>query len=159
MKNLCFIALIALILNFRTFANSDSAVDEIAPFMTDFCTDFPEGTLHRPNLWKNCCIKHDMAYWVAGSKKQRKQADWRLHQCVEEVGGKFYASLIYRGVLLGHHSPIKSKTRWGWAWKDRPYFQPLTSAQIDLALTKLEHSNANPHLIDEFIQESGLSHN
>lgn len=157
MKSLLFLSLLCTIstLNLNSYASGN----HIAPFQTDYCTGAPEGTLHRPNLWRDCCIKHDMAYYVAGTKKQQDLADKRLYQCVADAAGKFYGTIIYRGVRFGHISPIKSKTRWGWAWKDRPYFQTLTQEQVDMALSELEKSDTDPKLIEEFIQNSGLSRN
>src|SRR5262249_471355 len=39
-------------------------VAELAPFTTDGCTTFPDGTLTDATLWQHCCIEHDFAYYV-----------------------------------------------------------------------------------------------
>jgi hypothetical protein len=44
---------------------------KLKSFETDYCTFFPEGTLRNPNLWKHCCIAHDLRYWVGGNQTEQ----------------------------------------------------------------------------------------
>ncbi|MDH5414024.1 MAG: hypothetical protein OEW87_07795 [Flavobacteriaceae bacterium] len=126
---------------------------QIKTFKTDGCTGFPEGSISSPRIWHHCCIKHDMAYYLAGTIKDRSQADLRLKQCVSKAAGRFYGELMYRGVVIGHYSPIKTSTRWGWAWNKRPYFETLNKEQFDQAIEGLYKSNADTKLITDFIKE------
>lgn len=38
-------------------------------FSSDGCSQFPDGTFTQENLWCDCCITHDIAYWQGGSRK------------------------------------------------------------------------------------------
>ncbi|MCP4912383.1 MAG: hypothetical protein GY909_04635 [Oligoflexia bacterium] len=152
-----------LILLFIGFSNSYAVEGEVQEkemkaFYTDLCTGYPEGTRKEPNLWAHCCIKHDLAYWVAGTRDQRKLADKNLRSCVTEAAGKFQGNLMYYGIVVGHASPIKAKTAWGWAWdkKERKKFAPLTEEQKEEALQKIYQSEVEPYLIEEFLSEFPL---
>ncbi len=52
------------------FAGAENASD-LAPFTTDGCSRFPDGTLSEPDLWLECCTVHDVAYWHGGTDEQR----------------------------------------------------------------------------------------
>lgn len=97
---------------------------KVLPFVTDGCTMFPDGTIKEPKLWYNCCLAHDLVYWLGGSKELQKQADQELRECVSEVSSGIRANLMYIGVRLGHYSPIKNKYQWGWG---RPNSKPFSS--------------------------------
>lgn len=38
---------------------------------------FPEGTLGNKDLWEECCVEHDIAYWQGGTVAERLAADER----------------------------------------------------------------------------------
>ncbi len=103
------------ILVFILFSYSSFA-EQLKPFVTDFCTLFIDGPPTEPNLWKHCCIEHDLHYWYGGTLKDQADADLKLKTCVEKSAGSFWANLIYSGVRAGHYSPIKNKYKWGWGW-------------------------------------------
>lgn len=84
------------------------------PFTSDYCTFFPNGTPSRPQLWRDCCFKHDQDYWLGGSSEEQLKSDIELKECVTQVAGDLYGFIIYWGVRIGHYSPIKHKTKWGW---------------------------------------------
>ena len=133
---------------------SNSSEPRIKAFQTDLCTFYPEGTRERPNLWAHCCIKHDLAYWVAGNREDLDRADFALKVCVTEVSTPFNGHLMYRGVRAGHYSPFKGKYRWSWAWpKSRKKFQTLTEDEKNYILENIFilAPNINPQLLDEFI--------
>lgn len=126
---------------------------ELKDFKTDLCTYFPEGTGSRPGLWKDCCIYHDMKYWIGGTKKEQDESDLLLKSCVKEKANSFYAGIMYRGIRLGHLSPIKSKYRWGWGWSKRGFFGELTKGQLQQAKKLMLRSNSDPVLVDRFIKQ------
>jgi hypothetical protein len=115
---------ILFLISFCAFAT------ELKPFYTDLCTFFPEGTRLEPRLWEDCCVQHDLVYWAGGSKAQQKQSDKELKQCVTDKAGKMWGNLMYRGVRMGHLSPIKSKMKWGHGWGDNRSFQVLDKSEI-----------------------------
>jgi hypothetical protein len=96
---------------------------------------FPEGSKKDPMKWAHCCVKHDLAYWVAGSKIDMNRADKELKKCVTEAGAPKIASLMYAGIRFGHLSPVKNKYRWGWAHdKKRDKYQELSKDEEERAL-------------------------
>jgi hypothetical protein len=128
----------------------------IKGFVTDGCTMYPDGTSDNPTLWYHCCLEHDLRYWVGGDKEDQKIADLKLKQCVRKVSTPFRAELMYRGIRLGHLSPIKSKYKWGWGWRHPKKFTPLTREEKAEVLRMLEPENINPRIKEKFISENLL---
>lgn len=143
------IFLIALsLLSLSCWGNNSVSVK---PFTTDFCTSYPEGTRSRPDVWKHCCIEHDLYFWAGGSLEERKAADLNLKSCVEKTGEIEQARLIYLAVTIGGSSPIRFKTRqWGNAWSDRPRYLSLTEEETTEILQTLETSDT--HISSELKQ-------
>src|SRR5690349_20933235 len=79
---------------------------ELLDFVSDGCTMSPDGTLSKPGLWRHCCFEHDLRYWFGGTIGDRDFADVHLRSCVRDAAGEFWAAVIYRGVRLGHYSPV-----------------------------------------------------
>lgn len=114
----------------------------LKPFLTDYCTAYTEGTREQPELWKHCCIEHDLFFWAGGSLEDRKAADLNLKTCVEKTGAVSQARLIYLAVSLGGNSPIRFKTKeWGHAWEKRERYLRLTEAETATVLQNIEVSN------------------
>ena len=59
------------------------ALADIAPFTSDGCSAFPDGTPSQKTLWLECCYEHDYAYWKGGTREERAEADQALRACVE----------------------------------------------------------------------------
>jgi len=97
-----------------------AAAGELAPFTSDGCSAFPEGTSEHQNLWLGCCRQHDFAYWQGGTAEQRAQADEALQQCVAAVGEPEIAALMLAGVRVGGSPYWPTSFRWGYGW---PYFK------------------------------------
>ena len=92
-----YLLLVSLI-SFSVMAKEDG---NLKPFLTDYCTAYSEGTREHPDLWKHCCIEHDLYFWAGGSRDERKQTDLRLKHCVEATGEVEIARLIYLAVSIG----------------------------------------------------------
>lgn len=115
----------------------------IRPFATDYCTAYAEGTREKPDLWKHCCVEHDLYFWAGGSRDDRKATDLRLKHCVESTGQVRIARLIYAAVSLGGSSPIRFKTKeWGNAFEKRERYLSLTTEETSLLVEQLEHQNS-----------------
>lgn len=128
---------------------------EILDFKTDLCTYFPEGTYSSPNLWKHCCIEHDLYYWVGGIKTKQDLADIKLRECVKKASNDFYGNLMYRGVVLGHLSPVKNQYKWAWGHNNElREFEALTKTEKEKAKQSLLNSHIDPQIIDKFINEN-----
>ena len=42
---------------------------ELSDFSSDGCSLLLDGTFENPELWKECCLKHDIAYWRGGTEE------------------------------------------------------------------------------------------
>jgi len=131
--------------------SKESAV-ALKPFFTDGCTLFLEGPKDRPNLWRHCCIEHDLRYWFGGTKDNRDATDLRLKSCIDKVAGSNWARVIYYGVKTGHLSPIKNKTQWNWGWKEKRDYGPLTSDEVSAVKRQLSHMTVPEVDMAEFLK-------
>ena len=99
----------------------------VAPFISDGCSLFPDGTPAHPELWCDCCLRHDVAYWQGGSDDDRLAADRALRACVEaRTDDPALARLVYVGVRAGGSSVFPTGFRWGYGWPFGRSNQPLT---------------------------------
>lgn len=106
---------------------------ELNPFSTDGCSRYPDGTRENPSLWRNCCVEHDVKYWLGGTSKERKNADKALYQCVKDKGETSAAEIIYVGVRSGG-SPLNQTTyRWGYGWNRVRDYKVLSSQEKEMA--------------------------
>lgn len=122
--------MVALLLAFGIFS-AQASERVLNPFRFDGCTMFPEGTRVEPKLWAECCLEHDVRFWVGGAKKLRLKADQRLRECVIEKGKPEIAALMYKGVRLGSHSPIKrTPGHWGNSRFAKRDYAPLREKDI-----------------------------
>ena len=60
---------------------------ELSDFTSDGCSLFIDGTFEKPDLWKECCLTHDIAYWQGGTQEERLEADLAFKACVEKKTG------------------------------------------------------------------------
>lgn len=90
--------------------------EDLAPFTSDGCSAFPDGTSEQKELWLKCCTVHDFAYWQGGTYSQRLKADEALQTCVEQVGEKEIALLMLAGVRVGGSPFFPTEFRWGYGW-------------------------------------------
>lgn len=122
-----FLIFFLLFLTNFSFANTS----QIAPFETDYCTNYPEGPKEKPDQWKHCCLVHDMYFWAGGNKQNRYDADLELKSCIEATGALHQAKIMYYAVRIGSYSPIKySKKKWNNGWSKRASFQTLSLEDI-----------------------------
>jgi hypothetical protein len=114
---------------------------DIAPFTSDGCSSFPDGTPANQALWLDCCIRHDLAYWQGGTYEQRLDADLALEHCVTKVGEPEIAKLMLQGVRAGGNPFFLTPYRWGYGWPFGRGYQSLTDeelAQVGKQLESLE---------------------
>ena len=116
----------------------DNSGKEIAPFVSDGCSVFPDGLYHRKDTWLSCCTEHDKAYWKGGTYSQRLQADETLQECVSEIGFPRIADLMLRGVRLGGSPYFPTVFRWGYGWKFPRGYKALTKRELDSVREKEE---------------------
>ena len=90
-----------------------SSIPEPKPpyeFKSDGCSMFPDG------YWFECCVIHDLAYWMGGTSEERLKADEELKKCVAEKGHPKTARLMFLGVRVGGVWWLPTPFRWGFGW-------------------------------------------
>ena len=96
-----------------------------ADFVSDGCSLFPDGN------YRDCCVAHDKAYYLGGSRKDRRAADKELYSCVISKGNsKFLASMIFVGVRVGGFSFLPTSFRWGFGRNFRKKREPQTTEKL-----------------------------
>ena len=115
-----------------------SLADEIDDFTSDGCSSFPDGTVAQRELWRSCCVVHDLAYWQGGTAEQRMAADKALKVCVTEVGEPTIAELMLAGVRVGGTPWIPSQFRWGYGWPYLRGYKQLSEDEVDMVEKKIQ---------------------
>jgi len=127
-----------LILIVLILISSSAIAEQLKPFTSDGCSQFPDGTLNEKNLWCGCCITHDIAYWQGGSRQQKKQADEALRSCVlNSTKNSLLAETMYIGVRLGGLPIFPVWYRWSYGWEYGRGFQALKQEEKQLVATQL----------------------
>jgi hypothetical protein len=139
-----------LLLGLPTWAEVDQT-NSLKPFFTDGCTLFVDGPPGKPELWRHCCVEHDVRYWFGGSEKDLDKTDMKLKSCVNKVAGPVWAEVIYQGVRLGHKSPIKNKTHWSWGWMIERENKALNPFEALYVIDELKRLPMDRKFIDQFI--------
>ncbi|MDH3974855.1 MAG: hypothetical protein OEV42_11300 [Deltaproteobacteria bacterium] len=118
----------------------------IAPFRSDGCTLFPDGTMKNQNLWCDCCLQHDIAYWRGGREEERLKADETLRDCVKaKTGNRELAELMYRGVRLGGSPVFLTWYRWGYGWPYGRGYEPLSERELESIKERLSEYRQGGH--------------
>ncbi len=63
---------------------SEEQSTNLAHFSSDGCSLLMDGTFENPELWKECCLTHDIAYWKGGTEENRHEADLAFKARVEK---------------------------------------------------------------------------
>jgi len=105
--------------------------NELTPFKSDGCSIFPDGTIAVKDLWLDCCIEHDKAYWQGGTYKEKVTADENLKRCVINIGEPKIAALMKAGVDVGGSAYLPTPFRWGYGWGYSRGYKPLTAIELE----------------------------
>ncbi len=79
-------------------------------FKSDGCSCWPDSD------WVECCIEHDLVYWMGGTRHEKKEADKKLKECVSQKGHPVIATIMYYGVRVGAVWWLPTPFRWGFGW-------------------------------------------
>jgi len=108
-------------------------------FQTDGCSAYPDGFPHTNEYeWLHCCIAHDMAYWVGGTKLEKVVADQHLNQCVSEATNQTHGTIMELGVALGGTPFINTTWKWGYGWNKSLHFSELDDSHKEKILIKFD---------------------
>ncbi|WP_127715916.1 FAD-binding oxidoreductase [Halobacteriovorax sp. HLS] len=101
------------------------------PFDTDGCSMVPDGTPRNPQMWKQCCLWHDIAYWKGGTRKDRRTADKNFNLCLKEFGPNFIGFIYYYGVRVGGHPSARLPFSWGYGWESYRGYRELNQQELE----------------------------
>jgi hypothetical protein len=111
---------------------------ELADFKSDGCSLFVDGTFKDRELWKDCCVEHDVAYWKGGTAEEREAADLKFRACIlKKTGNEALAKLMYEAVRAGGSPHFPTWYRWGYGWPKGRGYQALTETEKTLVEKKL----------------------
>jgi len=107
---------------------------QLSAFRFDGCSCFPDGTASEPDLWKKHCLAHDHAYWLGGTRNERKMADLELRDGIRREGNPVIAQIAYAGVRIGGTPWLPTPWRWGFGWKQFPrgYREPSDEEKVQI---------------------------
>lgn len=99
-------------------------------FSTDGCSSSPDGSFSDSRAWVECCVHHDIEYWIGGTKLEKRHADSELEKCIAEKGypevGKAYRLAVDN---FGSRK-TNSTFRWGYGWNYKRNYTPLSETEI-----------------------------
>lgn len=101
----------------------------LRPFTSDGCSSSPD-KLPFMNILSNyvsCCVDHDVAYWMGGTRQQKTAADDELEKCIAKKD-LLKTSKVYKFFVQKFGGPDSSQTyRWGYGWNYRRPYRELSS--------------------------------
>jgi len=103
----------------------------LRPFSSDGCSSSPDGIPMTKNssVWVDCCVRHDTAYWMGGTKEQKKQADEQLKSCISDKGYPNVAK-VYKSFVNEFGGPDSTQSfRWGYGWNYKRKYSALTEEE------------------------------
>lgn len=111
----------------------------LRPFSSDGCSLSPNSFL-KVNFVE-CCVEHDISYWLGGTAEQKNSADEKFRSCMKnkiksEYAEKAYEAVsttYYWGVRLGGNAYAPNSFRWGYGWSYMRGYSPLTSEEVQQA--------------------------
>lgn len=138
MPSRCLLKIFCLCLLLPPFVATQA--NEIKPFKTDGCSLWMDGPPLYPNLWRHCCVAHDLAYWQGGTKKQRTMSDNAIQACVLKAADSKGMANYMHGMIRWGGSPYwMNYYRWGYGWDywegfihPRGYKTPSIKEQIKI---------------------------
>lgn len=116
----------------------------LRPFTSDGCSVSPDGipATEKNQLWVECCVAHDTAYWLGGTKKEKKIADENLGKCIKQKGYSIVGSLFKNTVDKTGSAKTSLTFRWGYGWNyNRPYTEITTQEEAQVQLLYKKNKN------------------
>lgn len=125
-------------------------LNKIKDFSTDGCSSFPDGFIpNQTTEWLDCCIIHDIDYWIGGEYHLKKIADENLGYCVSDKAHPVLGIAMDWGVFVGG-APSPLPWRWGYGWDYDIEYDRLDETQLRSAASKLNT------IVDAVIKEKPL---
>ncbi len=103
-------------------------------FSTDGCSSSPNSYFDKNFV--ECCVQHDIDYWIGGTREQKVASDNRLNQCIyQKTKSKEVADVYHGGVVLGGEAWAPNTFRWGYGWDRLRDYSPITKEEKTQAET------------------------
>ena len=119
-------------------SGNEGGASELRDFKSDGCSLFVDGTFKDRELWKECCVEHDVAYWKGGTADERKAADLKFRECIRKTtGDEALALLMYEAVRAGGSPHFPTWYRWGYGWPKGRGYKALTELEKTVVQRKL----------------------
>lgn len=123
---------------------------KIKDFSTDGCSSFPDGYFPTQSTeWLECCIIHDVDYWIGGEEYLKVKADDELGYCVSNNAHPLLGISMDIGVTIGG-APSLMPWRWGYGWDAILGYVPIDDEQLRSAAAKYDT------VIDAILNEKEL---
>lgn len=116
---------------------SSYASNYLHDFESDGCSVVADGTIFEPNKWRNCCVKHDIHYWMGGTRWEKQIADDEFQLCMEDEGSPGWAVIYYLGVRANGHPGTGFSFQWGFGWEVNRGYQALSKEERESAMARL----------------------
>lgn len=108
-------------------------------FVSDGCSLSPN-SFFKVNF-AQCCLEHDLAYWLGGTKEQKNLADSQFKMCLQNKLNNDYSGKVpmrvsetyFLGVQVGGVPYLPNSFRWGYGWNVIRTATPLTAEEISQA--------------------------
>jgi hypothetical protein len=128
--NAAFLAVIAVSICIAE-VHAQVSGNEVLPSgkKSDGCTLIADGDIH------DCCVAHDQEYFRGGTRKERRDSDKKLYECVCNKGGwnKVFAPFVWLGVRIGGLPFFPTSFRWGFGTKEKGYAKPRTARNPEVS--------------------------
>lgn len=105
----------------------------LRPFTSDGCSVSPDGIPMTKNseIWVDCCVQHDTAYWIGGRRQQKEIADNTLEKCISQKGYREIGK-VYKAFVKHFGGPQSTQTfRWGYGWNQKRSYSEVKRAEED----------------------------
>lgn len=103
----------------------------LRPFSSDGCSQSPNG-LNGYNFVE-CCVAHDVSYWIGGTLQAKEKADADLAMCIEQKANKAISEVYLHGVSIGGTAKGLNTFRWGYGWDVVRDYRDLTAEEFSQA--------------------------
>ena len=129
---------IACLLFFGCETPKEGGEPNLADFKSDGCSLLVDGTFKDKELWRGCCVEHDVAYWKGGTAEERKAADLKFRECRRKTTrDEALALLMYEAVRAGGSPHFPTWYRWGYGWPQGRGYKALTEPEKMVVQRKL----------------------
>lgn len=97
-------------------------------FSTDGCSQSPDSFLGKDIV--HCCVQHDIAYWLGGTKRQKEESDQELNLCISQKTNSMVGDAYKAGVSVGGSAGLRNTFRWGYGWDRLRDYSPITDEEM-----------------------------